>query len=126
MRDSCPKCDGTKYRYAKTCMKCRGNNGGRRHSPETRAKMSAVRIGKTYGPRTDGSVDGHGFARRWFPLPDLCERCTLVPPRDRHHKDGNPRNNDPSNIAFLCRRCHQAVDGRVEILRENGRRRAAS
>ncbi len=111
------------YRYAKTCMKCRGNNGGRPHSPETRAKIGAAsgaaRLGKI---RKKDHLEGHGFARRWFPLPELCERCGVAPPIDRHHIDGNPRNNDRANIAFLCRRCHQAVDGRLEILRANGRR----
>lgn len=120
---TCPECDGPMYRYAQRCMSCRGNNGGRSHSPETRQRMSLARIGKTYGPRTMDHRDGHGFARRWFPLPDLCERCEQVPPIDRHHVDGDPTNNTASNIAFLCRRCHQTVDGRVEILRANGRRR---
>lgn len=25
---------------------------------------------------------------------------------DVHHRDGNPRNNDPDNLVALCRRCH--------------------
>lgn len=25
---------------------------------------------------------------------------------DVHHRDGNPRNNDPENLVALCRRCH--------------------
>jgi hypothetical protein len=120
--DACPKCDGSKYRYARTCLKCRGNNGGRPHSPETRAKIGAAQRARIQRPRKPESeyLAGHDYARRWIPMPDLCERCGVVPPLDRHHKDGNPRNNDRSNIACLCRRCHQTVDGRIEILRANG------
>jgi len=32
---------------------------------------------------------------------------------ERHHIDGNANNNDPSNIAFLCRRHHMIADGRA-------------
>lgn len=30
------------------------------------------------------------------------------PKAERHHKDENPANNAPDNIAFLCRKCHMA------------------
>jgi hypothetical protein len=36
---------------------------------------------------------------------------------ERHHKDGNPLNNDPGNIDRLCRRCHMVVDGRLDAFR---------
>lgn len=29
---------------------------------------------------------------------------------DVHHRDGNPRNNDPENLVALCKRCH--LEGR--------------
>lgn len=41
-----------------------------------------------------------------------CERCWKKAV-DRHHKDGNPLNNDPSNIRRLCRDCHMIEDGRA-------------
>jgi hypothetical protein len=50
-------------------------------------------------------------AQRAFQL-GQCERCD-VPATDRHHKDGNTGNNDPSNIMILCRRCHMEIDGRL-------------
>lgn len=25
---------------------------------------------------------------------------------DVHHRDGNPKNNDPDNLVALCKRCH--------------------
>jgi hypothetical protein len=55
--------------------------------------------------------------------------CPLLPqpekPPDAKHKraqrrfrlvDGDPGNNDPSNVASLCRRCHMTVDGRLDRL----------
>ena len=58
-------------------------------------------------------------ARKLFKaMPSLCERCKDCEPRDRHHKDGNTRNNLRSNILFLCRRCHMAMDGRLDRLNQ--------
>lgn len=59
-------------------------------------------------------------ARKWFDITGMCERCGVEPACDRHHKDGNPGHNERSNIAFLCRRCHMEVDGRLERLIEIG------
>lgn len=57
---------------------------------------------------------GRQRANRIFEqMPDLCEDCEAKPPMDRHHKDGNTANNDPANVAFLCRRCHMKRDGRL-------------
>ena len=42
--------------------------------------------------------------RKW-----LCERCGHFPV-DSHHKDGNPLNDDPSNVETLCRSCHAEAD----------------
>lgn len=44
---------------------------------------------------------------------DKCELCGAKA-TDRHHKDGDTGNNAPSNVQFLCRRCHMIVDGRLE------------
>ena len=54
----------------------------------------------------------HQRARRRFHL-GPCERCGK-PGRDRHHIDGDAGNNDRSNIAILCRSCHQKIDGRLD------------
>lgn len=64
-------------------------------------------------------------ARRLYDLPDLCESCQLVPPVDRHHKDGDPGNNIMSSIAFLCRSCHMYADGRLAALRKSKQRAKA-
>jgi hypothetical protein len=35
-----------------------------------------------------------------------CKLCDSQKNLHRHHRDGNIRNNDLSNIVVLCRRCH--------------------
>jgi len=48
--------------------------------------------------------------RKAFPI-GPCNRCGIAPDQARvvrHHKDRNPRNNEPSNIERLCARCHTA------------------
>jgi hypothetical protein len=47
----------------------------------------------------------------------MCERCGTQPATERHHKDGNPLNNDSKNIQGVCNRCHQIIDGRLEKLK---------
>ncbi len=51
-------------------------------------------------------------ARQWYER-GACEKCSK-PGYDRHHVDGNPYNNIPSNVQVLCRRCHMIADGRLE------------
>lgn len=51
-------------------------------------------------------------ARRLFAT-GPCERCGHTGRTERHHIDGDPGNNVITNIAILCRKCHQAVDGRA-------------
>lgn len=109
------------YRYAKLCGKCKGKGErnaryGAKLSDETREKIRQAALQRPRKPRKQRKSttpeSGREFARRWFPMPLLCERCHLVPPLDRHHRDGNPQNNHPSNISCLCRKCHQIEDGR--------------
>ena len=53
-------------------------------------------------------------ARRWFKVPEACERCGTTEKRiERHHVDGDPGNNTQANIQFVCRGCHQQIDGRA-------------
>lgn len=57
---------------------------------------------------------GRDRARRKYALAGSCQHPGCEKPAvDRHHRDGNVRNNDASNIAFLCRRHHMAIDGRL-------------
>jgi len=54
---------------------------------------------------------GRSRAKRKFAL-DVCQKCG-APATDRHHKDGNPRNNAESNIEILCEPCHIRAHGKV-------------
>ena len=66
---------------------------------------------------------GRMRAIRWYSL-QPCEVCGEK--AERHHKDGNALNNEPSNIAFRCRKHHMEIDGRlakvIESAKEYNRR----
>jgi hypothetical protein len=122
----CPDCGGPKYKYAKFCKLC-ANKGKR--NPRFGAKLSAeirekIRLAALRRPRkprnrySQSVQSGREFAERWIELPDLCERCHVKKPVDRHHQDGNTQNNSRENILCVCRRCHQDIDGRVDRLIE--------
>ena len=51
-------------------------------------------------------------ARRLYPTLGVCDGCDR-PAVERHHRDGDPGNNDPANIVKTCRRCHMTADGRL-------------
>ncbi len=51
---------------------------------------------------------GRQRALRLFPDLGPCETCG-ADKTERHHKDENPANNEPANIAVLCRSCHAAA-----------------
>ena len=54
-------------------------------------------------------------ARTRYPA-QCCKLCGAQN-AERHHQDGDPYNNEASNLAILCRRCHMIVDGRLESLK---------
>jgi hypothetical protein len=86
--------------------------------------MSKVRWGTDHHYwKGDGARDDvkHARARRLYRVLGSCERCGGKA-TERHHKDDDAGNNARSNIAFLCRRCHMAEDGRLDALRIAGRR----
>ena len=55
---------------------------------------------------------GRARALRMYRDIGPCQSCG-DPKAERHHIDANTANNAPSNIAFLCRRCHMKEDGRL-------------
>jgi hypothetical protein len=59
---------------------------------------------------------GRKRALRLHPKIGPCINCGNQK-AERHHKDGNTANNDPSNITPLCRRCHMDADGRLASVR---------
>jgi hypothetical protein len=64
-------------------------------------------------------------AQRRYRLPNLCQECCDAPAVDRHHLDGDTGNNVPDNLRFVCRRCHQRLDGRLDafVARNQSRER---
>lgn len=62
---------------------------------------------------------GQQLAHELYPDMDNCEMCDK-PAYDIHHKDKNRLNNNRSNVMFLCRKHHMEIDGRLEILKQNG------
>ena len=56
---------------------------------------------------------GRAQAERKFPCPKGYER---------HHIDGNPLNNDPSNIQITKRKDHMIVDGRIDKTLERNKK----
>ena len=57
-----------------------------------------------------GSRAAHERAQRLYPL-GQCERCGKQAD-ERHHVDGNPKNNTRDNIMVVCRSCHRQIDRR--------------
>jgi len=61
---------------------------------------------------------GHREAQRKFKA-TKCIVCGSTKNLERHHKDGNPNNNAPSNVAVLCQKhhikIHQELGDRVSV-----------
>ena len=70
---------------------------------------------------------GRSRALRMYPESVPCEECGAAK-SERHHKDENPLNNRPDNIARLCRRCHTKRHDRSKFIaaaRTNGKKGGA-
>jgi hypothetical protein len=48
-----------------------------------------------------------------------CQQCGSTENVQVHHKDYNQRNNDPANLAVLCRTCHARIHGKDRIGRKH-------
>ena len=44
-------------------------------------------------------------------IPYICVKCGRKNMLDIHHKDGDHKNNELSNLEFLCRKCHRNTHG---------------
>lgn len=86
-------------------------------TPQRRLLMSAHYLGNNASVRS-----GRTRALRLYPSIGACVSCGNER-AERHHVDGNTLNNDASNIAVLCRKCHMSVDGRRSALRVSAKSR---
>lgn len=115
-------------RGRETCWRCRcecgrekdvlsrtlraGRSRGCGHHPKPTASVRRGAGHPSWRGELASTEAGHARARRRYPL-GACVRCGR-PATDRHHKDADPLNNEPSNVEVLCRRCHMETDGRLE------------
>jgi hypothetical protein len=55
------------------------------------------------------SVSVHQRTIRLYPVLGMCELCGNALATSRHHWDRTPTNNDPKNIAAVCKSCHAVL-----------------
>lgn len=91
---------------------------GRKHSPETIIKMSINRRGKSAWNKdlimkdNAGYNATHTWVRNRKIKPDFCEECGIAPPFDLANINGKYLR-DLKDWQYLCRKCHQISDGRI-------------
>ena len=72
-----------------------------------------------------GSANERGYNYQWQQIRSiklstdpLCENCLMHGvahvATDVHHRDGNNKNNDLSNLESLCHNCHSALTARTQ------------
>jgi hypothetical protein len=59
-------------------------------------------------PRWKGGASSGHVQRKFDTKGKRCARCNTDKDIVRHHKDEDRKNNDKSNIEFLCRGCHSS------------------
>jgi hypothetical protein len=64
--------------------------------------------------RTEIQPNSHRWRARQIRKRDACEECRTKLDLHVHHKDRNPANNDPSNLAVLCASCHLKLHWRED------------
>lgn len=91
---------------------------GYRQTPEHVEKRSR-RGADNYQWLGDSPPPAVGRKRAWRIFRDLgpCTQCGAEK-SERHHKDENPGNNHPENIAVLCHKCHMAEHARLNRMRK--------
>lgn len=88
----------------------RGHGCGKKgmHTKEGLKRISNSKMGKNNPQYVDG-IWKNGNRQCWSMYDIEGEKCHCgEDAEERHHIDGNPNNNDESNIDFLCIKCHKA------------------
>lgn len=113
----CPKCSNPMEYRSHMCRKCSNKIKAQNHrlSPESKAKIgrSGEQNAMWLGDKASKAA-GNKRARRLFPC---------IKGKQRHHKDGNPLNNNPSNIIIVTPKEHLQTDGRLNRLIEISKKR---
>lgn len=58
----------------------------------------------------------HKWMRRRIEKPELCTNCQVKPPMDLANISGSYKQ-DIADWVWLCRKCHQILDGRYEDMK---------
>lgn len=95
-------------RNAKYCNRKCWQKGqlGKKYPPEFGRKVSTTKLSRP--AKNDGA--GRKRANTYlYPVAQPCEECGATQKIDRHHIDKDPKNNERSNIRFLCKLHHQQL-----------------
>lgn len=96
----------------------RGLNLGMKRSEATKQKMRGEKNHMWKGDDVSYKCL-HQWVRRHLPKPELCPTCKSEPPYDAASISGKYLR-DLSDWQYLCRRCHQKSDGRMERFIQTG------
>lgn len=86
-----------------------------KHDPFWSEKMKGNKNPMWKGEKASENA-GRARARTLYPEKTPCIKCGAKNSH-RHHIDGNPLNNQPSNILRLCNLCHIKHDNRIQHLK---------
>lgn len=115
----------------KRCLKCgvefeRGRYNGRLEDYGIWMRRKYCSVGCNYIREVNARSSFHRIARQY--VKDRCKKCGSKRNLDVHHKDGNWRNNDRSNLETYCHGCHMRLHwrrgdivgrhGKVEVVRQ--------
>jgi len=140
-----PLSESHKKALSESRMGEKNPNYGKTFSEDHRRKLSESHKGIVYGPPSEltkkkiaesqtgdkhpgwkgdevGFATLHEWMRKMYPPPELCTKCGLNKPLDIHNISGEYRR-DISDWQYLCRKCHQIVDGRHEKLLQRNKQR---
>ena len=98
---------GRAQKYCLTCKKEAGREAAHRCAVKKgRIKNPGVGSGNNqgFGITHTSYKNGSGIYIRQ--IKESCERCDSKRKLVVHHKDRDRKNNEPSNLETLCRRCH--------------------
>ena len=93
----------------KTCAHCGKSMQGIRN----RKFCSRICMAEAFTKQPE-TADAGRYQAQHFYQANTCEKCGVTGKRiHRHHKDSNPTNNAPENIAILCAKCHSQEHKRM-------------